>query len=114
MLGGGGGIIIKTRTVPLYSGDSTSTNLKTLLIKGYSPAVQYYTPKYLQTPETETYRKYASIYWKPDIAIDSTGVSSFKFTVPKQINKLNVRMEGISDDGTVYLEEKTIAVKEGN
>ena len=108
MMGEGGGIIIKTRTVPLYLGDSTPTNLKTLLIKGYSPPAQYYTPKYLQSPETETYQKYASIYWKPDIAIDSTGVTSLKFTVPQPINNLNVRIEGISDDGAIFLEEREI------
>jgi hypothetical protein len=43
--------------------------------------------------------------------IDSTGVSSFKFSVPKQINKMNVRIEGISDDGTVFLEEHVIGSK---
>ena len=114
MVGDGGAIVIKTRTVPLYLGDSTPTNLKTLLVKGYSPPVQYYTPKYSQTPETESYQKYASIYWKPDVVIDSTGVTSFKFSVPKGINNLNVRIEGISDNGIVFLEERTVTTKKEN
>ncbi len=114
MVGGGGGIIIKTRTTPLYLEDSTPTNLKNFLVKGYSAPIQYYTPKYLQTPETETYQKYASIYWKPDIITDSTGVASFKFNVPRQINNLNVRIEGISENGTIYLEEHTIAARKEN
>jgi hypothetical protein len=110
MLGDGGGIIIKTRAVPLFDGEATSTNLKNFLVKGYAPAVQYYTPKYLQSPETENYQKYASIFWKPDIVIDSTGITSLKFFVPKEISDLNVRIEGISDKGTVYLEDREISI----
>jgi len=106
--GDGGGIFIKTRKVPLEWGNSGLTNIKSLLIKGYSPPVKYYTPKYTQTPETEAFQKYASIYWKPDVVIDSTGVITFKFNAPKETDKLNVRVEGISDDGTVFLEEKQL------
>lgn len=109
MVGDGGGIIIKTRTTPLYLGDSTPTNLKNFLVTGYASPVQYYTPKYLQAPETEPYQKYASVYWKPDIVIDSTGVTSFKFSVPKELTNLDVRIEGISDDGTIYLEDQKIS-----
>jgi hypothetical protein len=108
---GNGAIILKTRTTPIDRSTATPTNLKFIKIKGFSSHVEYYTPKYLQTPETESYQRYASIYWKPDMIIDSTGVSSFKFSVPKQINKMNVRIEGISDDGTVFLEEHVIGSK---
>jgi hypothetical protein len=41
--------------------------------------------------------------------IDSTGIGSFKFNVPKQINGLNIRIEGISDDGMIFLENRSVS-----
>jgi hypothetical protein len=109
--GDGGALILKTRKNPINWGSSNSPNLKQLLIKGFAPEVKYYTPKYLQKPESEDYQKYAAIFWKPDILTDSTGVASFRFTVPKELNVLNIRTEGISTDGTIYLDERKIALK---
>jgi hypothetical protein len=113
ILDGAWAVFLKMRTTPLDWGVTGSANLKTMIVKGYSPPAKYYTPKYSQSPETEVYQKYASIYWKPDIVIDSIGVSSLKFNVPKEINSLNVRIEGISDDGTVFLEERTVPIEKG-
>jgi len=110
-VGDGGAIILKTRTKPIDWGTVTPTNLKYLKIKGFSPPVEYYTPKYLQKPETETYQKYASVFWKPDIVTDSTGITSFRFTVHRELDVVNVRTEGISNDGTIYLDERKIAIK---
>lgn len=105
---GDGAIVIKTRTTSIDGNTATPTNLKSIKIRGFSSHVEYYTPKYFQTPEAESYQKYASIYWKPDLVIDSTGVNSFKFKVLEQIKNYYVRVEGISDDGTVYLKELKI------
>jgi hypothetical protein len=112
--GDGGALIIKTRKNAIDWGSGTPANMKHFLIKGFSPPVKYYTPKYLQQPESEAYQKYASIFWKPDILIDSTGVTSFRFSVPKELNVVNVRTEGISDDGTIFLDERKIVIKREN
>jgi len=112
--GDGGAIILQTRKDAINWSSSAPPNLKYLQIKGFSPHVEYYTPKYLQQPETETYRKYASVFWKPDILTDSTGIASFRFSVPKELNVVNVRMEGISENGTIYLDERKVAVKREN
>jgi hypothetical protein len=113
--GEGGAIIIETRKDAINWGTAAPTNLKTLFIKGYAQPVQYYTPKYLQSPDSETFRKYAALYWKPDIVIDSTGVSSsIKISVPKEIKKVNLRTEGISDDGTIYLDERLVTIRKEN
>jgi hypothetical protein len=114
IVGDGGALILKTRKNPIDWGSSTSPNLRQLLIKGFAPAVKYYSPKYLQKPESEDYQKYAAIFWKPDILTDSTGAASFRFTVPKELNVLNVRTEGISADGIIYLDDRKIAVKREN
>lgn len=114
VIGDGGALIIKTRKKAINWGSATSPNLKYLLVKGFSPHIEYYTPKYLQKPESDTFQKYASIFWKPDIVTDSTGVASFRFNVPKEVNVLNVRTEGISSDGTIYLDERKVVIKRGN
>ena len=113
-VGDGGAIVIKTRTTPVDWISVTPTNLKFIKVKGFASHVEYYTPKYLQTPETETYQKYASIFWKPGIVTDSTGNASFRFSIPKELNVVNVRTEGISSDGTIYLDERKIAIKREN
>jgi hypothetical protein len=109
--GDGGALILKIRKNPINWGSASPPNMKNFLIKGYSPPVKYYTPKYLQNPESETYQKYASVFWKPDIVTDSTGVVSFRFAVPKELSAVNVRTEGISDDGTIYLDERKVTIK---
>jgi len=114
IVGDGGALILKTRKNPIDWGSSASPNLRQLLLKGFAPAVKYYSPKYLQKPESEDYQKYAAIFWKPDIHTDSTGAASFRFTVPKELNVLNVRTEGISADGTLFLDDRKIAVKREN
>jgi hypothetical protein len=111
IVGDGGALIIKTRKNPINWGSAPSPNMKNLLIRGYAPTVNYYSPKYLQKPESVDYQKYASIYWKADIVTDSTGITSFRFTVPKELNVVNVRTEGISDDGTIYLDERKVAIE---
>jgi len=114
LTGDGGALILKTRKKAIDWGSTTSPNLKYLMIKGFSTHVEYYTPKYLQKPESETFQKYASIFWKPDIQTDSTGVASFRFNVPKELNVVNVRTEGISNDGTIYLDERKVSIKREN
>ncbi len=109
--GDGGALIIKTRKTLIDWGSGTAANMKNFLVKGYAPPEIYYTPKYLQTPESEAYQKYASIFWKPDIYVDSTGVTSFRFSVPLEINAVIVRTEGISNDGAIYFDERKMAIK---
>jgi hypothetical protein len=113
-VGDGGAIVIKTRTTPVDWGSVTPTNLKFIKVKGFSSHVEYYTPKYLQKPDEETYQKYASVFWKPGIVTDSTGNASFKFSIPKELNIVNIRTEGISSDGTIYLDERKVAIKREN
>ena len=111
IVGDGGAIILKTRKDAINWGSTTPTNMKILTIKGFSPPVAYYTPKYLQTPDSETYQKYASVFWKPDIVTDSKGITSLRFSVPKELKVFNMRTEGISEDGTIYLDERKITIK---
>jgi len=110
MQGGGGVIAITTRTTPLFEMTAESTNLKRLIVKGYSPPKEYFEPKYLIQPENADFSRYATIYWKPELVTDSTGVASFKFVVPHSLKTLEIRAEGINYEGLIFLHEEKLTL----
>ena len=85
-------------------------NFKKVIVKGYAAPKKYFEPKYLLQPENEDYAKYATVYWKPEIVTDTTGMASFKFHVPQPIKSIFVRTEGISYEGLFFLHEEMIAL----
>jgi len=94
-------------------GSKTDTiNIKQLLVKGYSAPKEFFEPKYLIRPDEPGFAKYASIYWKPDLVTDSTGVASFNFKVSKPLKSVVVRAEGISFDGLIFKHEEKIDLPE--
>ena len=110
MQGGAGVIAITTRTTPLFEMSTESTNLKRLTVKGYSPAKQYFEPKYLLQPENPDFSKFAALYWRPELVTDSTGTASFKFKVPQPIKSIYIKAEGINFDGLIFLHDENIAL----
>lgn len=108
MDGSSGTIAIQTRSTPLFENNSEASNIKRLLVAGYTPPKKYFEPKYIISPGTPDYEKYAAIFWKPDLLTDSTGQASFNFIVPKEIKTIAVRIEGISSDGKVFLHNQKI------
>ena len=109
--GGYGLIAITTRPVPIEDINMTElTNMKKVIVKGYAPPKEYFEPKYLLQPENPDYAKYATVYWKPEIVTDTTGMASFKFHVPQPIKSIVVRTEGISYEGLFFLHEELIAL----
>lgn len=110
--GSGGAISVVTRKEPFFVNDAPQTNTKRLMIKGYAAQKKYYTPKYEIIPGTLEYEKYAAIYWEPELTTDNRNNASFKFYVPQEIKSLNIRAEGISVDGKIFLHEQKINVPE--
>ncbi len=108
--GGNGVIAIKTRKAPLFDDNTERANIKRLMINGYAAPKKYFEPKYLIQPGTTDYDKYAAIYWKPDLIIDSTGIASFRFAVPKEIKSVTIRAEGISLEGIPFLHEQKLTL----
>ncbi|MCO4293609.1 hypothetical protein NF867_12105 [Solitalea sp. MAHUQ-68] len=111
-LGSNGSISVVTRREVIDFGPDGISSSRQFIVKGYAKPVAFYTPKYVLSPESETYQKYASIYWKPDLKTDSTGKAQFKFAIPKEIKELAIRAEGISVNGTIYYEDKKLIVNQ--
>ena len=110
MEGSSGTIAIQSRTTPLFENNGDATNLKRLMVQGYSAPRKYFEPKYITTPGTSDYDKYASIFWKPDLVTDSTNTASFRFYVPREINTIAVHIEGISFEGKIFLHDQKITL----
>ena len=110
MEGSGGTIAIQSRTTPIFENNAEATNIKRLLVKGYATPKKYFEPKYIISPGTPDYDKYATVFWKPDLITDSTSRASFRFFVPREIKTINVRIEGISLEGKIYLHDQKIAL----
>jgi hypothetical protein len=108
-------IAITTRTNAIEEINTEGImNFKKVIVKGYATPREYFEPKYLLQPEDPNYAKYATIYWKPEIVTDTTGMASFKFNVPQPIKSIVVRTEGISYEGLVFLHEEMIALPKRN
>jgi hypothetical protein len=104
-------IAITTRTNAIEEVNNDEImNFKKVIVKGYATPREYFEPKYLLQPEDPNYAKYATIYWKPEIVTDTTGVASFKFNVPQPIKSIIIRTEGISYEGLVFLHDELIAL----
>ena len=110
MEGSAGTIAIKSRTTPLFVNNSEATNIKRLMVKGYAAPAKFFVPKYIIYPGRSEYSKYATIFWKPDLLIDKNNIGSFRCFVPNEIKTVNIRVEGISFNGKVFLHEQNIAL----
>jgi|GEM_PF-749643 len=106
----GGAVSVMTRKTPFFVNDAEATNMKRMMVHGYAAPKKYFTPKYTIVPGTNEYERYATIYWEPELTTDTRNNGSFKFYVPKEIKSLNIRAEGISVDGKVFLHEQKIVL----
>lgn len=110
MQGNVGVIAIETRNKPLFANaDGTEpTNIKRLIVNGYAAPVKYYEPKYILPPGARDYDKYATVFWEPNLVTNAASNTSVRFFVPKAIKSINIRIEGISTEGKIFLEEQKI------
>jgi len=110
-MGGGGSIMIKTRSKPIEWTNKEETNRTLLKAIGYAKPAAYYTPQYALPPTSQVYIDYGTVFWDPNITTDSDGTGSVKFLVPKELDSLEIRMEGFSGSGTIFLNEQKIVLK---
>lgn len=108
MVGEGGAIIIKTRKEAIDWGYPLPDNVKNIKALAFAQPAKYYTPRYLYPPDSESFKKYATIYWKPDIITNGEGKATFRFPVPSGVKGIKVRTEGFSESGIVFLDNSLI------
>ena len=110
MGGAAGTIAIKSRATPFFVNGAEPVNIKRITVNGYAPPVKYFEPKYVIPPTSADYEKYATVFWKPDLVVDSTKTASLRFFAPKSIKSIALRIEGISTEGKIYLHEQKIEI----
>ena len=112
-LGGMNGLIaIAIRKKMIFESKTDTINVKRLFVKGYAAPKEFFEPKYLIRPDEPGFARYASIYWKPDLVTDSTGVASFNFKVSKPLKSVVIRAEGINSEGLIFKHEEKMVLPE--
>lgn len=109
--GANSSIIVKTRKKLIDWGYVPPAYVQKFKVKGYAKPVSYYTPAYQVPEESSAYQKYASVYWEPNLVTDSTGSTSLTFRVPSGLRGLEVRTEGISEEGAIFLDERKSLIR---
>ena len=110
--GTGGVIKIFTRKTPLTTIENTPSESYVSITPpiGFSVAKEYYSPKY-RSFSSETYTKYGAIDWRPNIDIPKRG--AYNFVVKhKDVKAITFYIEGISREGSLISEKKTITLIE--
>lgn len=102
-------VLILTRKKPVRDIQQPE-NIQYHPVKGYAPEVKYYTPRYLYPPETENYKKFATVFWKPDILTNAEGKATFKFSKPAGLKGIKLRTEGIAESGTLFLDRRLMVL----
>ncbi|WP_420575021.1 hypothetical protein [Kordia sp.] len=112
-IGASGGVIkVYTRKTPLTKINKTRKDNYTDETPpiGFSVAKEYYEPKY-RSVTSDTYVRYGVIDWRPNNIVPKRG--PFNFSVKhKDIKALTMFIEGISKDGSLISEKRTVTIQE--
>ena len=117
-MGYGSGMNAPNGTIRIYEktpGTSSKDNFKIkskpfIVTNGFQPIVPFENPKYGNV-KADSFLKYGTIHWKPNVETDANGM--FTFSIPNLYQKsVKVIIEGISGDGRVFSETKTITIEE--
>ncbi|WP_420575018.1 hypothetical protein [Kordia sp.] len=108
--GFGGVIKIYTRKTPLFKkGDAGPAYTGTKAPYAFAATKKYYAPNYTSY-RNKTFQKYGAISWIPEVKLDKSTASNFKVYDTKTKN-ITLFIEGISENGDLISEKKTIQVR---
>ncbi len=101
--GAGGSIILKTRATldHLFDETTASSVINKIWLWGFSRPAAFFAPTYSVNAHDPNFIKYGAIYWKPDVFTDENGVVQFKFFWPEGAPAIELRAEGIGQDGSL-------------
>ena len=96
-----GAIIINTKKGFFAERNKLNKNMQIIKPIGYQQTVEFYSPKY----ETEAAKNKpdkdlrTTIYWKPDVIVDNTGVATLIFYSADPISEYGIVIEGTTKQG---------------
>lgn len=114
--GYGGGMNASNGVIRIYTKKGidavrSSTRIKSgsiVVEDGFQPWTEFVTPKYTSFRDNG-FQAYGTINWIPKVATDTNG--TFKFAIPNLYQaKVKVIIEGISSDGQIICEIKTLEI----
>lgn len=105
-----GVIMVKTRTKPLHAKRNVPILTK-VKVNGYASPAEYYEPRYSVLPPDPIYTNYATVHWEPSLITNSEGKATVRFVVPRRLEDIHVRVEGMGNEGTLFLESKTLTIR---
>ena len=91
----------------IFRGRQDQTTQDIELPLTFSKKKTYYAPKYASY-NSEFYRGYGTIDWKPELHTNAEGIVSFKITTPEI--PFTLFIEGIANNGQFISEEKSISL----
>jgi len=110
--GAGGAVVISTKKVYLAN-YFPKFNVKTAMPLGYQVPAEFYSQRYETTqqlyskdPDLRT-----TIYWNPDIRLNSSGDASFDFYTADAPTTYTMTVEGITSEGSIIHIVKRISRK---
>lgn len=117
-MGYGEGMTAPNGTIRIYSKTPGSYGKNYIKIRskpfivtnGFQRVVPFENPKYGNVND-ESFLKFGTIHWNPNVETDTDG--SFSFSIPNLYQTtVKVIIEGISSDGRVFSETKTLKIEE--
>lgn len=105
-----GVIKIYLRSTPLFNDEASEDFMITRVPIGFSEAKTYYAPRY-ENLSSRNFNYYGVIDWKTNVQISRSGVHQIK--IPNTgTEEITLFIEGISKDGGLISQRKTISVYE--
>lgn len=103
--------VIRIYTKPVANG-SSNIKIKSkpfYVNNGFQKMISYENPKYTNV-QNDSFKTYGTIHWVPSVNTNANG--DFRFSIPNlQQKTIKVIVEGISSDGKLLSEVKTISIQ---
>jgi hypothetical protein len=106
--GGGGAIIITTKTGDVIPKKGKTFNMKAIVPKGYRKNAEFYSPKYETEDQKKGIDRRTTVYWKPDVKI-SEGNAILQFYTADSNSTYSVVIEGLTTDGRIIRKTSSIS-----
>ncbi|MBE6331886.1 MAG: hypothetical protein E7070_06235 [Bacteroidales bacterium] len=96
-----GVLFIYTHQTYKHKATNRPLNFATVQQLGYRPPVEFYTPCESDNYNAADLDMRKTVYWNPRVRIGSDGKAQVRFYMPDAAKKLDIVLEGVSDEGRV-------------
>jgi len=110
MKGGNGAIAIYTKRGYIPTKQVHYNGISVEKLRGYTLSRQFYSPNY-EINKTSQKDHRATLYWNPNINVDSTGIANFSFFTSDDESPILIKIEGLSFNGEAGVGYKVLNVK---